>query len=128
MKVRHIVLGLLAAAMSGCSAQNQLMSEEKHDIDKQKEAQKQLIDRRTNELKEDVQQRSDQSVRALDTEDKQLDLQKHEIFGEKNDVRKRADFLKKDIDQQAETCKKTVDLNAQTAKEQINQSSHAVHQ
>lgn len=120
MKAKLLVLGAMAVIVSGCSEQSRIVSERKQDIDNQKSVQKELIDQRASELKEDSQRQGNDSLRTLDNEQKQLDLEKRAIDSEKSDVQKRMDFAKKDIDQQTAACKKVVDNNAQKAKAAID--------
>lgn len=120
MKSKFLLLSLMSVLISGCSEQSRIESERKQDIEGQKAAQKDLIDRRANELKENAQREGSESLRTLDNEQKQLELEKRAIDDEKRDIQKRTDFAKKNIDDQSAACKKVVDNNAQRAKAQLD--------
>jgi hypothetical protein len=125
MKTKYALFACcISTVFAACSEQSHELSNRKQEIDKERDAQKQLIDRRANELKEDVQQRTEDSQRSLDADRKQIETQKGEIDNEKRGLQKRAEFLKKDLDQQAQTCKKQVDLNADSAKHRLDEFVH----
>jgi hypothetical protein len=111
----------LLLGLSACSQQSREISERKHDIDQQVEAQKAMVDQRAAELKETVDSEKTQTVQALDADKRDLDAQKTIDENEKKDVNERAKFLKTNVDQQSAACKKVVNHNAELAKEQIDQ-------
>jgi len=112
--------GVIAALLAGCSQTSREISERKHEIDRQEKSQKQLVQRRTDELKEDVDLQRKESLNRLDAEKKKLDLDKELIDQQKKEVDRRADYWKKDLDRQKEVSNKMIDRNVKTAKKQID--------
>lgn len=120
---RMLVLTACASTLVSCG-QSQV-SQLKEDVDKQKGLQKELVDRRTSELKEGVDLQVDQSLRALDAEKKQLDMEKVAVEGKKEDWRRHEDFTKKNLDKQAAASKKEIDRNADLLKAKIDARAKA---
>jgi len=113
--------GVIAALLAGCSQTTREISERKHDVDRQQKAQKQLVQRRTDELKENVDIQRKETLSRLDTEKKKLDLDKELIDQQKKEVDRRADYWKKEFDRQKEVSNKIIDRNVETAKKQIDE-------
>jgi hypothetical protein len=125
MRVRYLSAILasyvIATLLAGCSQTGREISERKQEIDRQEKAQKQLVQRRTEELKEDVDLQRKESINRLDAEKKKLDLDKELIDQQKKEVDRRADYWKKDLDRQKEVSNKIIERNVKTVKKQIDE-------
>jgi len=118
---------VMTAFLVGCSQQSQTLSEQKGDIDRQRELQKQLVERRADELKETVEEKRRLAQQQLDAENKQLDIQKKLNDENRRNIDKRADFMKGNLDQQEASSKKVVDRNAELAKDRLEQYARTTH-
>src|SRR5262249_52636830 len=80
MIVRHVsailASGVIAALLAGCSQTTREISERKHDVDRQEKAQKQLVQRQTDELNENDDIQRKETLSRLDTQKKKLKLSK----------------------------------------------------
>lgn len=113
-----LALAACTSLLVGCGSSQ--VSQQKEDVEKQKQLQKELVDRHTSGLKEGVARQTEENLRALDAEQKQLDMEKVAVDGKKNDWRRYEDFTKKHLDKEAEASKKEIDRNANLVKMKID--------
>ena len=129
MKVRYgsaiLASSAIVALLAGCSQTSREISERKNEIDQQAKAQKQLVQRRTDELKENVDLEAKESVNRIDAAKKRLDIDKAMLDEQKKEVDRRADYWKKDLDRQKDVSNKVIERNVKTAKQQIDEYGKA---
>jgi hypothetical protein len=120
MRSRYIVglLSLIGAGslLFGCSQSGREAAELKSDVDKQKEIQKQVVDRRAEEIKENIAQKTKIGMKVLDSDKKQLDLEKVALDSRKDALKQYEDFADRNVDKQVTSIKKQIDRNADLAK------------
>ncbi|MBS1996126.1 MAG: hypothetical protein JSS86_07440, partial [Cyanobacteria bacterium SZAS LIN-2] len=89
-----IVLAAYAGAsvLAACSQQAQEVSERKSEIDKQKEAQLQMVDNKAQELKHNVETNKEMALRDLEAQKKALAAQANALNDEKAKVAASADY------------------------------------
>lgn len=118
------MLSLIAASslLVGCGQASHEVAEQKKDVDKQKEIQKQLVDRRADEIKESIAQKTEVGIKALEANKKQLDLEKVALDSRKDALKQYENFAERDVDKQVVSIKKQIDRNADLAKVAVEQS------
>lgn len=122
-----IVLAAYAGAsvLAACSQQAQEVSERKSEIDKQKEAQLQMVDNKAQELKHNVETNKEMALRDLEAQKKALAAQANALNDEKAKVAASADYANKNLNDQAAACKTQIKANVDAAKAQIDETARS---
>jgi len=114
-----------ASVLAACSQQAQEVSERKSDIDKQKEAQLQMVDNKTTELKHNVETNKDLALKDLEAQKKALAAQANALNDEKAKIKASADYADKNLNDQAAACKTQIKANVDAAKAQVDEAARA---
>lgn len=122
-KCFHALLSMgLIAAMAGCgSSADKQASENKADIDRQKDIQKTVVENHADSIKDNIDATKEARLNEIELQEKNLDAQKDALADKKDAVNKIADLQKENVDKQLEYSKKTVDRNAAVAKDAQDQ-------
>ncbi len=102
----------ICALMTGCSATQQRLSQQKGEIEDQKSAQKAVIDDRTKELKRSISILKKQEVNLLEAQKREPGADRKFLDFKKDLVEKNAEVAKANLDKESAACKTTVDKNA----------------
>jgi hypothetical protein len=114
-----------ASVLAACSQQSQEISQQKTEIDHQKDAQMQMVDNKTAELKHNVETNKETALRNIDQAKKDLQAQESALNNEKTNVKASADYADKNLNDQAAACKTKIKANVDQAKAQVDQNANA---
>jgi len=112
-----------ASVLAACSQQAQEISERKSDIDKQKDAQLEMVDNKTAELKHNVETNKELALKDLEAQKKALAAQANALNDEKAKIKASADYADKNLNDQAAACKTQIKANVDAAKAQVDEAA-----
>lgn len=113
----------VASALAACSQQAQDVSQQKTDIDHQKDSQMQMVDNKTAELKHNVETNKALALQTIDEQKKALATQSEALNEEKAKVKVSADYADKNLNDQAAACKTQIKSNVDTAKAKVDEAA-----
>lgn len=93
-KCFHALLSMgLVAAMAGCgSTVDNKVSENKADIDRQKDIQKTMVENHADSLKDNIDANAKAKINEVELQEKNLDVQKEALDDKKDEIKKVADL------------------------------------
>jgi hypothetical protein len=112
-----------ASVLAACSQHAQEVSEQKTDIDHQKDAQMQMVDNKALELKHNVETNKKLALQNINEQKKELSSQSQALDAEKAKVDASADYAKQNLDDQSAACKTKIKSNVDAAKAQVDEAA-----
>ncbi len=112
-----------ASVLAACSQVAQQVSQQKSDIDRQKELQMQMVDNKTQELKHNVETNKKLALQNITEQKKSLTAQEQTLDAEKAKVAASAEYANQNLNDQAAACKTTIKANVDAAKAQVDEAA-----
>jgi len=112
-----------ASVLAACSQQAQEISQRKTEIDQQKNAQLEMVDNKTQELKHNVETNKELALKDLEAQKRALAAQSSALNDDKAKIQASADYANKNLNDQAAACKTQIKANVDAAKAQVEEAA-----
>jgi len=112
-----------ASVLAACSQQAQEISQRKSEIDQQKNAQLEMVDNKTQELKHNVETNKELALKDLEAQKRALAAQANALNDDKAKVQASAEYANKNLNDQAAACKTQIKANVDAAKAQVEEAA-----
>jgi hypothetical protein len=112
-----------ASVLAACSQHAQEVSEQKTDIDHQKDIQMQMVDNKALELNHNVDTNKKLALQNINDQKKVLSAQARALDAEKAKVDASADYAAQNLKDQAAACKTKIKSNVEAAKAQVDETA-----